>query len=344
MEIWRDISRFPPASGEWQILSSGKVISTGEQNVKNLALRWFLTQKKLISTPASKYFLPAICAPEISSITHKSFLKRFRVFFYIFGFYLAIFIAMALVSDQPQRFYKPIALMLLGILYFYIEFQIALRPYTNISERALFYNWLFARNNTHLNFAFLALFAVGLGQFLFHHYVGNLETLVIGYGTYFPAIEEGEIWRYAVGPFIHSGAIHWIVNAFFLIYVIKMIGDLANKNLFLLYLASLPATAIAVHIFATLTSSPMEALVGISGGIYFLFGWLLIITHNKRQFFPKHFSTSLALIVAANLLLPELLSYNSSFTAHISGFLLGAFAGLLGLASNFQQVDRTTSH
>ncbi len=344
MQIWRDTNRFPAASGDWQILSSGKVVSTGEQAVKNLALRWFLTQKKLISTPASERFLPAICAPEISSVTHNSFLKRFRVFFYILGLYLAIFVAMALALDQPQRFYKPIALMLLGLLYFYIEFHIALKPYTNISERALFYNWLLEQNNRNLNFAFLALLVAGIGQFYFHRNIGNLETLVVDYGTYFPAIEEGEFWRYAVGPFVHSGSMHWIVNAFFLIYVIKMIGDLANKNLVLLFFVSLPATAITVHVVSTLTSNPMEALVGVSGGIYFLFGWLLVITHKERHFFPAHFSTSLALIVAANLLLPELLSYNSSFTAHISGFLLGIIAGSLGLASNLRQFDQTTAH
>ncbi|MCI5107552.1 MAG: rhomboid family intramembrane serine protease [Pseudomonadales bacterium] len=344
MQIWKDSSRFPKANGEWQILDSGTLLSPGENDVRKLAARWFLTQKKLISSPDSDRFLPAICTPGISEFVHESFLKRFRIFFYIFWFYFLVTALIALNSDNARNFLPILAFLGLGLAYFYTELRIAFIPYKNIAERALFYNWILNQSNQQLGYSFRILMVFGVAQWLYLKFLGDLDSLIISFGTYFPPIQQGELWRYLAGPWIHSSFMHWLVNAIFLLYIVKLIGMLANKLLLVLFLFSIPCTAIAVHLLSALGSNPLDAFVGISGGVYFLFGWLTAISFRNKHFFPAHFSTSIMMVAVFNLILPELLSYNSSFAAHLSGFLLGLGAGYFGLASNLQQWTATKAH
>jgi membrane associated rhomboid family serine protease len=344
MKNWSDSTRFPEAHGEWQIFTNNEVMSVGEEDVRKLALRWFLTQKKLVSTPESSRFLPAICVPGLADFTHQSFLSRFKIYFYLIGFYLLLTIIVAFLTSDFDAYTRIMAMLITALIYVFVEFQIAFKPYPNIYERTLFYNWIFQQRNPTLEFAILIVVAAGAAQWLYQQQSGNLESLVMGYGTYFPAIESGQLWRYVTGPFIHSSFIHWLVNAVFLLYITKLIGKLATTRILTLFLISIPITAAIVHLVNLVLSNILDGLVGVSGGIYFLFGWLTAIAYLHRGFFPANYYLSILLVAACNLVLPEILNYNSSFTAHISGFLLGIIAGSLGLASNLRQLDQTTGH
>lgn len=328
---WKDTSQFPLGTGEWQVLHSGKMHSVDENTVRKLAGKWFLTQQKLVSTPQTRRFLPAICVPEISDLTHRSFLRRFRVIFYILGFYLFLTSALAVLSDTPAPYLRVLIFLTIGIAYFYAEYSLILRPYESISDRALFYFWMLRQRNIYLETGFWLFLGAGLFQLFYQARVGDLDSLVIEYGTYFKAIESGELWRYASGPFIHASLMHWMVNAFFLVYLIKMIGKLADARLLVIFLASLPLSAASVHFFSD--SFDLDGFVGISGGVYCLFGWLVATGIRHKNFFPANFAFSIGALAAVNLLLPALFNYNSSLLAHASGFAVGLLAGLFGIAS-----------
>lgn len=344
MKNWSDSTRFPEAHGEWQILANNEVRSVGEDGVRKLALRWFLTQRKLVSTPDSRRFLPAICVPALADFTHKSFLSRFKIYFYLIGFYLFLTLFIAVLTSDFDEYTRIAAMLVTALIYVFVEFQIAFKPYPNIYERTLFYNWIFQQRNPTLELAIWIIVAAGVAQWLYQQQIGNLESLVMGYGAYFPAIETGQFWRYVSGPFIHSSFIHWLVNTIFLLYITKLIGKLATPRILTLFLLSIPITAVIVHLANLAGSNSLDGFVGVSGGVYFLFGWLTAATYLHRGFFPAHYYVSILLVAACNLVLPEILNYNSSFTAHISGFLLGIIAGSLGLASNLRQLEQTTAH
>ena len=339
--VWQAVERFPKATGDWQIYKSGAINQSGESAVRSLARRWYPAQATLVATPTSDRFLPAICAPGLEAFTHENFLRRYRIIFYLVGLYFALVIGIIALTNDPIRYGAVLVFLLVAFLYLLAEYRYVFLIYPILKDRALFLHWLFSQHNRPLYvFAGIAVLA-GILQLIYVLFLGDLDTLVIVAGTYFPRVESGQWWRYFSGPLIHSSVIHWLVNFSLLFLLIRMIGRLSNVALLFLIALSLPLSAMAVHLFNPPGS--IDGFVGISGAVFCLFGWLGGLAIRERSFFPAHFALSVLLLAGVNLLLPELLGYNASFIAHITGLVIGLISGASGFASHLSDTQTQPS-
>jgi membrane associated rhomboid family serine protease len=79
--------------------------------------------------------------------------------------------------------------------------------------------------------------------------------------------------------------------------------------------------------------SPLEtkfdAIGGVSGGVFGLYGWLTAYCWRERLQLPSQFWTTIFFFSVLNISVAALLSVKASLTAHVVGFGLGAALGFL---------------
>ena len=267
---WRSLHRFPESNGTWQLWRSGVICDADESTVRKLARRWYVAQRTLVSTPNSVKFLPLICAPDLAELTHQSFLKRYRLIFYLLGAYFLLTLGLTLTARDPSRFFNVLLFLTISILYLWAEYRWVLCSYKALSERALFLQTQLLQKSPLLIGLLVIVALIGIAQFIYTSWFGDLESLVISFGTYYPQIDAGQWWRYVTGPFLHSSPLHWLVNLGLLTALVRIIAGLADARLLLLVLLSLPMSAAAAHQLNV--NDSIEGFVGISGGVFCLFG------------------------------------------------------------------------
>lgn len=328
---WNNLDQFPPSNFAWEVLRKGK-ITAGKNAVISTGKNWFISQRELVAAPNSEKFLPAICIPEISNQVHENFLRKYKYVFLVLGAGLIVSSVLAGFAPNPFPLLRAALLFLICLIYSGLEYHYVFKNYPTVVERTLFFYSQFNHWNKGILVLLLLVLFGGLAQIGYQNFAGNFEDLVTRFGVFYPEIDATSYWRFLIGPFIHSGMLHWFVNFAILSLALKLIGNLANTRIVLLGIASIPITAFTVYIF----SDPglADGFVGVSGMVFCILGWLVSVSYRNKNFFPSLFFFSVLTLTLINLLIPEVLNINSSFIAHISGFLLGVIAGMFRFAEN----------
>jgi len=162
--------------------------------------------------------------------------------------------------------------------------------------------------------AFLAEIANGAGGFT----TINGSSIILDYGLYGHAINEGQLYRLVTSGFLHAGLFHIGFNMFALFFLGRILEPSIGTPRFLaIYFASLFGGA-----FGALLLSPNALTIGASGAIFGIFGATFVIARGRGF---DSVASSIGVILVLNL------AFSVGGASHISlgGHLGGLAAGLI---------------
>lgn len=320
----------PAGNGQWQaVRAPWKRLITGRQDVEHALRRWHALDPILVSTPTSPTFLPPLCVPELADAVHRGMLGRQRAVLAITG----IMTVLALVAWQAGfddgKFGPVVAAFALIFAYLFADYHFVLRHRDRTADRTVFIYRAYRKGGAFAAIAGGVLAAAGLAQLFLQDRLGGLVPMVNAYGALFVPLAAGEWWRYLVGPFVHGGAIHWIGNLAMLVVAAGLAGTMGRIGaLSLLFVAINVGSVLAVQ-YLGIGHTP-DALLGVSGGIFGLFGWVVGVTFRERARFPWMWFATLS-FVFLNIGLAWILVRQTSNVAHGFGLATGLLSGLVRL-------------
>ncbi len=179
--------------------------------------------------------------------------------------------------------------------------------------------------------------------------IGMLALLFILNATFFPTLSEAlsangsqlfekhQYWRAFTAQFVHADFSHLGSNSVFFGGLILLLYTYCGSIIFpgLSLVAGGFINAITLWFYP-----PQVSLVGISGVIYFMAGfWLVLYMGAERRL---SFTRRLINAVAIGLifLFPEAIEQRVSYLAHGVGFLLGVPSGLVYFLWNKHQIRK----
>lgn len=175
------------------------------------------------------------------------------------------------------------------------------------------------------------LVVAGAMQCFAQEHEGGLSSVIERYGLVF-SDSLSEPWRYLTGPFFHSGLPHWLANASLLAVAAALAFALGRASvIWLIYLIGVLVPGVLLTFLPHWIG--LDAYLGVSGGVYALFGWLGGVTFRRRSEFPNGLWWVIGYFAVATLLSASLLDHRASWFAHVFGLVTGYVAGLslLGL-------------
>jgi membrane associated rhomboid family serine protease len=154
--------------------------------------------------------------------------------------------------------------------------------------------------------------------------VSARDLLTLG-GNFRPALLDGQVWRLVTSIFIHAGLVHVTGNVVSLLFAgIFLERAMGSLWFAVCFLVSGVAGGIASAIY-----HPATVAVGASGGIFGLWGVLLVLCLTKSKHTTAPFRPVLifaAITIGYNLLL-GLVSVGIDNAAHLGGLAAGVMLG-----------------
>lgn len=306
-------------------------ISKDREAVHSALEKWHLYSPTIVATPQSTRFLPPICIPELSSEIHRRVVRRHETFLLLLIISLSIlFLAKYAVNIRATEITDAILLLLSGVIYVSFDTYFVQRNIKNLSERAMFLNFVCSRRNFFLMVFSVIMVLAGIAQIILQQELGGFDNLVTTYGAYFDAIDRGEWWRYLSGPFIHASLLHWAGNFIIGILSITLAGAFGRRTLVIQFVIITSLSVVAVQY------SPLgirsDSFVGLSGGIFGMFGWSFSYFFLRRKIFPQFIWVSIGLLMVVNIICSAVTSSHVSQTAHVVGLLIGLIFGFSKLS------------
>lgn len=146
------------------------------------------------------------------------------------------------------------------------------------------------------------------------------------YGIVLSAVRDGQLWRLPAGVFFHAGLAHCLNNAFLLLFF----GTVA-------WVLPGPALSITVFMLGCVTGAAIQmclgtirydSFLGISSGVFALYGVLTALAVFERRTLPRGFTFLLLGIVTISGVGTELLSTNAASIGHVAGLAFGAVSAV----------------
>ncbi len=329
---WADLERFPESSGKWETIEGSKNVVVGEANARKKAARWFPLNTTLYASPASQRFSLAICFPELADFVHRRYVLKFRLLLFFLIFLLAVLIGLSIAYDSYTLFSKSYGFVGILFIVFFFEYEVFVKSKTKLVELSLFFHWILSRKSYLFWMLFGMTLCSGVFQVVYLTKIGSLESLVTEYGVYYRSANSGEWWRYFLGSFVHRDFAHWLANFFLLLIAAILAGPFSRISLIFYFFIFIAVSAYVVQ-FPLYGVAP-DALVGISGGVFGLYGWIIGNGFRYRRQFPQSYYLHVAMFVLPNIFIAAILNPNSSSEAHIVGLLVGAIFGVAGASED----------
>lgn len=128
------------------------------------------------------------------------------------------------------------------------------------------------------------MIAIGGVQVYLQMHAGSLFRLIEQYGLVFQDAPR-QPWRYLSGPFLHSGIAHWAANFSLLMIAAGLSFSLGRAPfIWLTFLSGIILPAFLLTFLPHWVGS--DAFLGISGGVFSLYGWIAGIWLRTRRIFP----------------------------------------------------------
>lgn len=295
-------------------------------------------QPVLVAAPGSSSFAPPVSFDYLSGVLVKTHRRMAAVgvggWTALTGFALGLF----LLTHSKQAGGYAVVLGLMALAMGIDSFR-ALRDANGLAERALFFFWLQSARSFKVGLVVwvTVLLAAGAIQIVLQEKLGGFEPLIESYGAVYSRITNGQLWRLVSGPFFHSDLPHYLANAALALFIGPLAWALfgpATCSLFLV--GSVAGVAIQMQFGSTI----YDSYVGMSAGIFALFGFVVASSVFERKLLPIGFGLICAWIALISTVGTELISAGAATAAHIAGFATGsvctvAHVGIRQLKGNF---------
>lgn len=325
---WRDLQQFPIGEGEWQSREKNKTNIVSKAEALNLAKKWNYFTRTLVSSPESNRYLPMIAVPELHEVAHNALvsnLKRAaRLSLFMAVIYFLTFSGL-LISRGSNI---PLVIMFcLVFVYFQYEYRLTSENPDMVVDRGFFYYWLCGKTG----FNYYVMLAVTLVCGLVQGSVALLDFeenfLFLKVGVVYSYIEEGEYWRFLIGPFLHSDLFHWIMNFLSCFGFLMLLNIYSSPIQLLLAYCSLVLSGIAAFLVHHYWGGGGDAFAGVSGVIFYALGFATSNIIRNPKFYPRGFLVNILFISVFSLILPFTFVNQTSNAGHVAGFLFGILVG-----------------
>ncbi|MEC5079420.1 rhomboid family intramembrane serine protease [Xanthomonas oryzae] len=334
--LWDIDSSFPASDGRWSAWRPpfGRKVS-GEMAVRRALKGWHPLDSALVSVEGSKRALPPICYPELAGSLQSRMLAQYMLLMLLMIAMAAGFSVVGFaVSDhmfQKAGLVLALFLVFVGLQYFFIY-----RDRHRLAQFSRFSSWCYLQPYLRVVGMVGVLVVAGAIQYFVQASEGGLVPVVERYGLVFSQA-SAEPWRYLTGPFFHSGLPHWLANVSLLAVAAALAFALGRTSvIWLIFLIGVLVPGVLLTFLPHWVGR--DAFLGVSGGVYALYGWLGGVTFRRRLDFPKGLWWVIAYFATATLLAASLLDPRASWFAHVFGLLAGYAAGLalVGLRSELR--------
>lgn len=339
---WRTADGLPSHTGsDWALLTGRKVKTASFEEVVRALRGWHPLQPVLVGAPNSPIFVPPPRVPELEDTIERFHKRTKQALAALLIGSLVLFAAWLASRGRNGAPVYIITLLLTFIGGF--DYFVYLRHLPLLTERAQFYYWLQSSPKQRKGFVFWLSVAVlmGVAQLVVQRAAGGFEQAVIRYGLFYEPARNGEIWRFVTGPFFHSGIGHYINNALSLSFVGVVAWSLIGARSLLVFLCG---TVLAAAFQMQFGSAQFDSYLGVSGGVFALYGFVVATGASVPGIFPRGFTTLCTLIAVTTVVGTELLSTLTASVAHITGALTGVICGLLWSGVLLRNVPHKQSH
>ncbi len=145
-------------------------------------------------------------------------------------------------------------------------------------------------------------------------------SVIVDFGLFGPAVDDGEWYRIVTGGFLHAGLIHLGFNMLALYFLGYLLEPAIGPRRFIaVYFVSLLGGA-----FGALLLDPLELTVGASGAVFGLMAAAFIVARNRGL---NELASQIGFFVIINLVFTFSIS-NISIGGHIGGLIAGGLAAM----------------
>lgn len=323
---WRDLERLPQATkGVWEARRIGGRLIRGKDAVDAAVTKWNLLDPLMVSPPGSARFVPVLHAEEYCHRAHRALLRKHAVSFAVLLGTALLLVISGYVAERPTALRAALMAFALA-LFLAVDYQVVLRRIEALRDRSLFILWVCRAGLPHALLTVGLMALAGSLQLYLARRSGGQTPLLETYGAV-RAFVGDEPWRIVVGPFFHGSLAHWLTNTAMLAAASAIAGPLMRgpRALVLLLCGSTFGALASLLVEAT---APTDVYVGVSGGIFALFGWCVGATIRRPALFPSGFAVTAVAFTLLNLAAAPLASANVSHAGHVAGLALGLLIGL----------------
>jgi membrane associated rhomboid family serine protease len=323
---WDDPQLLPPHRGTgWSIWNGREIVCTDARDAARRLRHWNPTHATFIASPGAPRFVPPPDDPDIGPKVLSGFLGRTR-----FGIAAAAAAALAfsllslMLPGHAAIGMACIAAAIAGLGL--CDYRLAFVTATGAADRSRYFFWLRAEPRVLRGLTLWAMLFAGAGamQWLLVAEHG-FEATVTSYGLVYAAARGGEWWRLATGPPLHASLADFLNNAVSACFLGAMSWPAFGFR-------SIAVFALASSFGALsqmLGGDPaFDTYLGVSGGVFGLYGLIVITGLRVPRFLPRGMPTLLCGIGLISGLGASLLASNAAVVAHLAGFAVGAAAGL----------------
>lgn len=247
--------------------------------------------------------------------------KRSQIRFALFGGFLAVMLYMGHAGGDRGF----VAVMALLALLIGVNLATS-RSASELADKSEFLTHVAIKGRKRILFPLLmAAISFAASQFLF----GTFDDAAYAYGALIEKVDAFQWWRLVTGPFIHYTLTAWLLNNVLLALIYPLASHRSVKYSTILFLAGSTFSEVAYVSMANMGFPHQHLMVGFSGGIFALLGFVQIDSIFASEYYPKRFWALVASFILLNLIGAQILVSHVSLTAHISGFCLGVLTSLI---------------
>ncbi|WP_256723161.1 rhomboid family intramembrane serine protease [Xanthomonas oryzae] len=284
--LWKSDESFPRASDRWSAWRPtwGRRLE-GESAVRRAIWQWHPFDTIIVSVAGEKSMLPPICFARMApQIQKRMLLQYFLLFSLMLCMTLGFTIASAMAHDV--YFIKASAAIILFLIFLILQYIFIFRKLSNLCEYSGFFAWCYLQPSAQTLSITSMMIAIGGVQVYLQMHAGSLFRLIEQYGLVFQDAPR-QPWRYLSGPFLHSGIAHWAANFSLLMIAAGLSFSLGRAPfIWLTFLSGIILPAFLLTFLPHWVGS--DAFLGISGGVFSLYGWIAGIWLRTRRIFPPH--------------------------------------------------------
>jgi len=190
-------------------------------------------------------------------------------------------------------------------------------------DRFWFYGWLYSRCFVYLLCTVSFTGLIGVSQVLLMQFFGSADELLMQGAVIFDNGEQFRWVRYFTAPLLHVSLAHHLSNGGVLLLLAVLAGPLLGSRYLLLVYSSSVGSMFVVELVYGYWPFEGDGIVGLSGGLAGVLGWLLGLSLRCRQLFPRYYCLNLLALLLVTLLVLPLVVSQGSLVCHLVGCLLG---------------------
>ncbi len=335
---WRSPESFPPGNGEWEVKERTTTRRIGDEDVKAYVEKVSSQMGlggPLIASPTTAQFLPPIRVPELQDAILSSVAGKLKVLAWI-ALSGSLLCALALAAPQlkdASTVARMAALMALIAAYWFYNHRVASRDRPIYLEWSIFLDWQRRCAGASHYVAMGVIGAFGLLQLGYTVAGYEPEAVFYDLGVVFALVDQGEYWRFLIGPFLHAGFSHWALNFLLCLLALPYLTPFKDRwSVLLIGYASIVLSGVVVYAQYRLgfaANQRVDSFAGVSALIYFACGFAIANTMRNKDWYPRQYTRGLVVSTIILLASPHVMASNISFAAHATGLVVGLLAGLI---------------